>query len=63
MKHYFRPGREDFRAAIFKAMPKMQADGGQRSAEEELRTIIDEMTARTWKQDRERLKEVLGSQG
>ena len=23
MKHYFRPGREDFRAAILKAMPKM----------------------------------------
>ncbi len=30
MKHYFRPGREDFRAAIFKAMPKMLSDGGQR---------------------------------
>ena len=28
MKHDFRPGREDFRAAIFKAMPKMLADGG-----------------------------------
>ena len=26
MKHYFRPGREDFRAAILKAMPKMLAD-------------------------------------
>jgi len=34
MKHYFRPGRGDFRTAIFKAMPKMLADGGQRSVME-----------------------------
>jgi integrase len=26
MKHYFRPGREDFRQAIMRAMPKMLAD-------------------------------------
>jgi hypothetical protein len=31
MKHYFRPGREDFCAAIFKAMPKMLADAGGRN--------------------------------
>jgi len=34
MKHSFRPGREDFRAAIFKAMPKMLADGRQKSVED-----------------------------
>ena len=32
MKHYFRPGREDFRAAILKAMPKMLADGRAQSS-------------------------------
>jgi hypothetical protein len=35
MEHYFRPGREDFRTAIFRAMPDMLADGGQRSVEDE----------------------------
>ena len=55
MKHYFRPGREDFRAAIFKAMPKMLADGGQKSVKDQVREILEGMTARTWNRDRERL--------
>ncbi|GEM_PF-4905228 len=61
MKHYFRPGREDFRAAIFRAMPKMLADGGQRSVQEEMRAIVEGMTARTWKRDQARLAELLGA--
>jgi integrase len=28
LKHYFKPGREDFRKVILKAMPKMLTDGG-----------------------------------
>jgi hypothetical protein len=63
MKHYFRPGREDFRAAIFKAMPKMLADGGQRSVKDQMREIIERMTARTWKRDRARLLEMNGAEG
>ncbi len=59
MKHYFRPGREDFRAAILKAMPKMLGEGGQQSVKEEMRGIIEGMTARTWKRDRARLLELL----
>jgi len=56
MKHYFRPGREDFRAAILKAMPKMLADsGGQKSVKEEMRQILEWMTAGTWRKDRARL--------
>ena len=56
MKHYFRPGREDFRAAIFKAMPKMLADGGNRtSVKEEMRQVLDAMTPKTCKSDRTRL--------
>jgi hypothetical protein len=59
MKHYFRPGREDFRTAIFKAMPKMLADQGQRSAKDEMRQVIERMTARTWKRDQARLLEFM----
>jgi hypothetical protein len=47
MKHYFRPGREDLRTAIFKAVPKMLADGGQRSVKDEMRQIIEGVTPRT----------------
>ena len=41
MKHYFRPGWEDLRAAIFKAMPKMLADGGQRSVKEKMQRVVE----------------------
>lgn len=61
MKHYFRPRREDFRAVLLKAMPKMLADGGQRSVKDEMRGIIEGMTTRTWKRDRERLASALSS--
>ena len=37
MKHYFRPGREDFRQAILRAMPKMLGAGAQMSARDEIR--------------------------
>jgi integrase len=60
MKHYFRPGREDFRSAILKAMPKMLADGGvQRSVKEEMRAILNGVSAKTWKADVARALQVL----
>ncbi|MCZ7641333.1 MAG: hypothetical protein M5U12_37915 [Verrucomicrobia bacterium] len=59
MKHYFRPGREDFRAAIFKAMPKMLGEGSGRSAKQEMRDIIQRMTPKTWKRDQVRLLAIL----
>ncbi len=55
LKHYFRPGREDFRAAIFKAMPRMLADGRQKTAQEEMRMILQRTSVKTWKRDSERL--------
>jgi integrase len=61
MKHYFRPGREDFRAAIFKAMPKMLADGGQRSVKEEMRENLEGMNAQTWRQAKSRLLKLLAT--
>jgi integrase len=63
MKHYFRPGREDFRQVILKAMPKMLADGGaQRSAKERMRDILEGMSVKTWKRDREQLLNLLSNQ-
>ena len=60
MKHYFRPGREDFRAAILKAMPRMLAEGGAHgSAKEEMREIIEGLSATTLKHNKVRLFELL----
>jgi hypothetical protein len=63
MKHYFRPGREDFRQALNVAMPQFltggqgaSAGGGEvLSPKEQLRTIIEQVTPRTWKRDKERM--------
>ena len=59
MKHYFRPGREDFRQAILKAMPRMLGEGDVKSAKEQMRQIIEGMTAKTLKQDKARLLELI----
>jgi hypothetical protein len=53
MKHYFRPGREDFRATIIKAMPRMLAeDSEQRSVNKQVLTILQGMTSKTWRRDK-----------
>ncbi|MBP8258757.1 MAG: hypothetical protein KA118_03740 [Verrucomicrobia bacterium] len=62
MKHYFRPGGENFGAAIFKAMPKMLADGGQESVKYQMREIIEKVTPRTWKRDKARLLKLLATE-
>ncbi|MCU0772318.1 MAG: hypothetical protein MUE94_11210 [Verrucomicrobia bacterium] len=59
MKHYFRPGREDFRQAILRAMPKMLGEGTQTSARDQMRQIIERVTPRTWKRDKARLLELI----
>ena len=61
LKHYFRPGREDFRQAILSAMPKMLGEGSRKSAIEEAREILQGMSAKTWRRDRERVLAVLGT--
>ena len=60
LKHYFRPGREDFRQALVKAMPKMLGEGSVSSAKEEMLRIIERMTAKSWKRDREKLLALIG---
>jgi integrase len=53
MKHYFRPGREVFRQTIIRAMPKMLAEQAERPVKEQVIVILEGMTAKTWKRDRE----------
>ena len=60
LKHYFRPGREDFRQVLSTAMPKMLADGGQKSPKEEMQAILERTSAKTWKQDSTWLLELPG---
>jgi len=59
LKHYFRPGREDFRQVLLKAMPKMLADVGQKSTAEKKREILEQTSRQTWERDRRRLLELL----
>lgn len=63
LKHYFQPGREDFRQALHDAMPKLLTNGslpeGHRTPKEEMREIIKKITAKTLKEDKARLLELL----
>jgi hypothetical protein len=43
LKHYFQPGREDFRKALETAMPKLLTNG-QKSPKDELLTLINKVT-------------------
>lgn len=58
LKHYFRPGREDFRQVLVKAMPKMLGEASPVSEREEMKRIIQAMTERSWRRDKERLLEL-----
>jgi integrase len=58
MKHYFQPGREDFRQALQSAMPKLLTNG-QISPREEMREILSRTTSKTWIKDKTRMKELL----
>lgn len=53
-KHYFHPGREEFRREFEKAMPGLLMNG-VKSRYDQLREILAGMTAKTWRNDRERL--------
>jgi len=62
MKHYFRPGREDFRQVILKAMPKMLADGGGPSSiTEQVVAALEGMSAKTWRRDKARLLDLISA--
>ena len=58
LKHYFRPGREQFRVALQAAMPKLLMNGAK-SRDEQLREIIEGMTPKTLKKDKTRALNLL----
>ena len=58
LKHYFQPGREDFRRALQSAMPKLLTNG-QKSPKDEMREIVEAMTAKTVKRDQALLLKLL----
>ncbi len=49
--HYFQPGREDFRRTLQAAMPALLTNGAP-TRDEQVRTILENSNAKTWKQDR-----------
>jgi hypothetical protein len=58
LKHYFKPGREQFRAAMMKAMPGMMTVG-QITPQEEMRQIVMGLTAENLRKGKARLTEIL----
>ncbi len=60
LKHYFQPGREAFRTALNAAMPQFLTYG-KKSPQDEARTILERMTAKTSKQDKARLLELMAT--
>lgn len=58
LKHYFQPGREAFRQALHAAMPKLLTNG-QKSPKDEMQEIVKGMTAKNWKNGKERLLALL----
>ena len=59
LKHYFRPGREDFRQILTKAMPEMLGGGAGVSVKDQMRSILQQTSAKTWKADAARVLELL----
>jgi integrase len=58
MKHYFKPGRDQFKKAFENAMPDVLTDG-KKSPMDEAREIVAGMTAKTLKKDKARVLELL----
>ncbi len=58
LKHYFQPGREEFRRALQSAMPNLLTNG-HKAPKEEMLAILDRTTTKTWKKDVKRLRELV----
>ena len=64
LEHYFQPGREEFRQLIQTNMPMLLTNGQtapEKSAKEQMLEVLEKMTVRTWKRDREKLRELLAA--
>jgi hypothetical protein len=55
LKHYLRPSRDDFCKALMTAVPRMLSEGAALSPREQMRTILEGMTAETCREDRKPL--------
>jgi integrase len=58
LRHYFQPGREDFRRALQSAMPKLLTNG-HKSPKDEMKEVLDKLTAKNLKQSKARLLALL----
>jgi integrase len=61
LKHYFRPGREDFRQLLTAAMPKMLGSTMTGSTKEKMHQLLQNLTPRTLKSAKQRLLRLLAS--
>jgi len=59
LKHYFRPGREDFRQHLLKAMPHIIGQTPDNAPADQLLEILHHMTVRSWRRDRDRRLAIL----
>lgn len=55
LKHYYQPGREEFRRALQSAMPKLLTNGSK-TPKDQMLEILDGTTPKTWKKDTARLR-------
>jgi integrase len=60
LKHYFQPGREEFRRALQSAMPKLLTSGAK-TPRDQMLEILDGTTAKTWERDAARLRELVAA--
>ncbi|MGO8696796.1 MAG: tyrosine-type recombinase/integrase [Limisphaerales bacterium] len=58
LKHYFKPGKEHFRALIQSAMPKLLMDGSK-TRDEQMKEILEKMTDKGWRAGRNKLLRLL----
>ncbi len=59
LKHYYQPGREEFRRALQSAMPKLLTNGTQ-TLKEQIVERLNQAKAKTWKEDVARLRDLVG---
>jgi hypothetical protein len=60
LKHYFQPGREDFRRAIESAMPKLLTTGSK-TPKEMILEILDGTKTKTWKKNVTQIRELVAA--
>jgi len=60
LKHYFQPGREEFRRALQSAMPKLLTNG-HKTPKDQMLEILDRISDRTWQKDSEKLRGLMSA--